>query len=109
MLKGYNMFIEKLTQRDIVELVKQVTGFNGKIAKVGKTEREMRISYLNDWYENILSVSDFDIKYVVNCFEETTAQHKNLFKTFMLKKFGNKYKDAFNNNLKQKYESELIK
>ena len=31
------------------------------------------------------------------------------YKTFMLKKFGEEYKQAFNENLKKKYEEEMIK
>ena len=103
------MFIEKLTKKDIVSIIKEVMNFDGEISSIRKTDKEIIVRYMGIWYAHEITISDFSVNANINAIDETKVEHQNKFKAFMLNKFGDKYKQAFNEKLKQKYESEMIK
>lgn len=101
------MFVERLTKKDIVNLMKKLgycVDFN-----LIKTENSIQIRFQFNLNPYCLTIEDFSIKLVVNCFDSTKPKHNNLFKLFMKDKFGDEYKTAFNENLRKKYEAEMIK
>ena len=104
------MFVEKLTDADIKEFI----------------ERNIQVEYIQEYcsvnrYGNegslflrlingalrCISFNDFNIGTEMENVDVDSL--KSAWKNFMLQVFGNEYKQAYNENLRQQYESEMIK
>ena len=98
------MFIKKLTRKDIAEIIKTVMDFDDEILTMVKVDNFSLVRYSNNWNEYVINIYDFEINIEINAFNETRSEHQNKFRSFMLGKFGDKYKQSF-----KKYEEEMIK
>lgn len=103
------MFIEKLTKKDILDLTEQIMGLDGIIPRISRTIKEVSVSYIAETSSNQVVFDDFDVRVIGTMFDKTTTKHKNAFKNFMHAKFGEEYKQCFNENLNQKVQNESIK
>ena len=130
------MFVEKLNERDIELLIKTfLKKYN--VPYHLENIKHLNTSHSTIWKSNIwgakiifedksfvqksnvCAISDFEIRigtgFYLNPEEPSLFDKDEIeemftnFKKFMYKKFGDEYKQAFNENLKKKYESEMIK
>ena len=104
------MFIERLTKEDVEVFIK-ASGLNNRYEITSVDQ--IKIYSINRWEIRMKSkTSGFRARI---CFEDFhiygdwNVNTKQVFKAFMLAKFGDEYKQAFNENLTKKYQSELIK
>ena len=102
------MFVEKLTKDEIKELIYSLNIGNYAVESIDY----IGVYDINRWWVELknndgigksIFVSDFEIQ------AKGLYMDKNIFKSFMYKKFGEEYKQAFNDQLKRKFEEELIK
>lgn len=104
------MFVEKLTRQDVEVFIKalgleeryEITSIN-HINVYSLNKWDIRLKSKSTGVRAGIAFDDFVV------FGDTNYYTKNVFKAFMYAKFGEEYKQAFNERLKQKYESELIK
>ena len=104
------MFIEKLSDDDIRAFVVEniQDEFIQEYCSVNRYGSECSVFLrLKNGALSCVSFNDFNIGADMEsvCVENLKLQ----WKKFMHQKFGDKYKQAFNENLKRKYESEMIK
>ena len=107
------MFVERLTKEDIIEFINSCS-----IKKYSITDiNHFNFYGFNRWDVRLEKVDKYDsfnkFKYTI-VLEDFSIDgacliDKKLFKAFMYKKFGEEYKQAFNDQLKRKFEEELIK
>ena len=103
------MFVEKLTKRDIKDFV-AILNVSNEHSFVSADFITM--GGINTWFVKFRNLEN-ERRYTL-CFTDfkCTSTFTNIqakFKTFMVKKFGDEYKDAFNKNLKQQCKEEMIK
>ena len=104
------MFIERLKKED-VDVFIHALGIKNRY-EITSVE-QIKVYSINRWEIRMKSKSSGFRARI--CFEDFTVygdwnvNTKLVFKAFMYAKFGEEYKQAFNENLKQKYESEMIK
>lgn len=125
------MFIEQLKEKDVQTLVKRVLGKKKYRVYQTKYFENSKLWGVDVRFENttfkgqeikeLVVFGDFHLEMgkadsplcKINpstIYWNHEVEHMfETFKAFMLKKFGDEYKQAFNENLKQKYESEMIK
>jgi len=105
------MFIERLKDEEILEFLKNSLFVIAKdISERGEIKRYgdavAVFVKLDNGAIRIISLSDFN----VSTDKEISAPMLNFqWKKFMHQKSGDEYKQAFNENLKKKYEEEMIK
>ena len=104
------MFIEKLKESDVEKLIQEIDDgkrykiLSSKFWDIGAFSKwVVELQRIEDQRQCSISFSDFNI---TTTFLGITQSE---FKMAMYHKFGEEYKLAFNENLKQKYESEMIK
>ena len=102
------MFIEKLTDEDIKQLMSKFVR-KAKLIEIERQERCICVSYATKEFDIVAIIENFDVHVFAAGFDTTSPKTTRLFKLFMLEKFGDEYKQAFNENLRKKYESEMIK
>lgn len=104
------MFIDRLTKDDVQELITDLNlDKNFWISDVNYLDFyefqrwEIKLVRKTSGFRSTISFKDFEIH--GNC----SSYDKQAFKDFMCKKFGDEYKQAFNERLRKKYEEEMIK
>jgi len=104
------MFIERLTKEDVEVFIKAL-GLNNRYEITSVDQ--IKIYSINRWEINMKSKSTVRKNHIYfvdfNVYGDCTGYTKQVFKAFMLAKFGDEYKQAFNENLTKKYQLELIK
>lgn len=105
------MFVERLTKDDVRELINSLNIKDYSITLIQRID----IYGFNRWSVDLLKNDEFRSRpsratVVIEDFRTYGLWvDKKLFKAYMYKKFGEEYKQAFNDQLKRKYEEELIK
>ena len=104
------MFIDRLRQKDIDVFIKAL-GLCDRY-EIMSVDR-VKVYSIDRWEINMKSKSTGRRNHIYfvdfNVYGDCTSYTKQVFKAFMLAKFGDEYKQAFNENLRKKYESEMIK
>ncbi|MBQ9786346.1 MAG: hypothetical protein IJW25_02655 [Clostridia bacterium] len=104
------MFIEKLKESDVEKLIQEID--NQKRYKIlslnfwdidAFSKWVVKLERIDDQRQCSIYFSDFNITTSFLGITQTG------FKTAMYHMFGEEYKQAFNDNLRKKYEQELIK
>ena len=104
------MFVGKLNEEDIQEFI-----LNSMLEACECIAGKPEISYENETI--IIFYPEIDQKVILTDFfanskhftDEANARLFQDWKKYLYGKFGKEYKKAFNENLKQKYKSEMIK
>ena len=107
------MFIERLKDEEVLEFIQRPT-----IILPTQTIREIKINRdrqnairvyitLPNGCIRMFSLNDFSIATDKECIDAKELKFE--WEYYMCDKFGEEYKKAFNDNIKKKYEAELIK
>jgi len=103
------MFIERLSYNEIKDFVQEATKMQAdSIGKIG--DEQVVLIYNTEGVNQEKSgvyLKDFECR--SQLLNSTTKSLKKQWKQFMYSKFGEEYKQAFNEDLKRKFEEELIK
>ncbi len=104
------MFVEKLTSSDVEKIAKKLT-----LAKTYKVVdvKNLSIAWYSGWQVTVVnSVTGGRRTFTLTDYEivnHIAKEDNERFKQLMYAKFGDEYKTAFNENLRKKYEAEMIK
>ena len=104
------MFIERLSDEEIKSFVKQYvkndwTGEYRALNRYGD-EASLFITIYGGALRSVC-INDYNISTDLEYVDRDEIG--SLWKKFMYEKFGDEYKQAFNENLRKEYESEMIK
>ena len=103
------MFVEKLTKKDVKDFIAIVNISNDHAFL---SANFVEVGGLNTWFvkfRNLETNKTYTISFTDFNVVSSLPKFKARFKAFMVRKFGEEYKKAFNKNLKQKYKEEMIK
>ncbi len=102
------MFVEKLKEEDVTQFVTK--NLDKKVSSVKFADNAINVYFNNEyscWMEGLI-FTDFEIILLLRGdFDANMLNEK--WTAFMQQKFGDEYKQAFNENLRKKYEAEMIK
>ena len=101
------MFVEKLTEKELNDFVKNIFPMAKKI-EVKKHGDLITAQAFGNEVTYTIVLSDFNSKVVRGTQLENYGLQKHWI-DFNLEKFGNEYKQAYNKNLYKKYEQEMLK
>jgi len=107
------MFINRLKQEEVREFIEKT--FNKNVKLSINADNAENDSIGDSFFLEIPKVLKTQVihftDFKVECYDRKLDLEaiNNSWKNFLTEKFGDEYKQAFNENLRKKYESEMIK